>query len=62
MRYVIKPKSWCETPLSSYEYENIKTVGETVICEERDTFSGLFDAEGNELHRVRNPIGFIHKF
>jgi len=24
----------------------------------RDTFTGLFDHEGNELHRLREPIGY----
>ena len=25
---------------------------------ERDTFTGRYDHEGNELHRQREPIGF----
>ncbi|MBX9583670.1 MAG: hypothetical protein K2X87_25490 [Gemmataceae bacterium] len=30
----------------------------TVMEQEPDTFSGLLDADGNELHRERVPMGF----
>ena len=30
-----------------------------VICVERDTFTGLYDDEGRELHKLKQPIGFL---
>lgn len=33
----------------------------TVHEKDRDTFSGLYDHNGNELHTPRQPFGFVFK-
>lgn len=30
----------------------------TVLADEHETWTGLYDADGAQLHRVREPIGF----
>lgn len=32
-----------------------------VIITEYDTFTGVYDNEGRELHRLKQPIGFLRE-
>lgn len=66
-RYVAKPP--CQRSLAGGDYrlrdsdqlwfldENERSNVQVVECE-TDTFSGLYDSDGNELHHVRFRMGF----
>lgn len=41
------------------EQELVLPPHELIVYEPEDTGTGLYDASGNEIERVRNPIGFI---
>ena len=62
MKYIAKPPrirserwnvNWCEE-----EYDEKSSI--TVHEDDKETFSGIYDANGNEMHRVLQPIGFIN--
>jgi hypothetical protein len=40
-------------------YDGFDRISMTIEEEAEDTFIGLYDAEGRELHRVKPRMGFI---
>lgn len=59
MRYESRPsKSHYRTYWDEEASNNPMQSSFSVIEEDRDTFTGLFDHEGQEFHRVKEPIGF----
>lgn len=55
MRYVRKPSR----PRSDEWWEDVPVeTTRVVLADEVNTFTGLYDERGHELHRVPNPIGF----
>ena len=51
---------WRQRPLhdNGDDEQEIVTPTATVHEQERETWTGLYDANGNKLHRPREPIGY----
>jgi len=45
--------SWLQQPV------DVQRNSVTVAEQDPDTFSGLYDAHGNKLHKQQNKMGFI---
>lgn len=56
-RYVTRNFIECEDYLEYYRDSGHMSM--TVDSGESDTFSGLYDADGNELHHPRQRVGFL---
>lgn len=45
-------------PLEYWE-DDEPIINTSVIEQECDTFTGLYDHNGDELHRMKEPMGFV---
>lgn len=64
-RYIPKPAQslasddyWWRSSDEAWDDMGSDSPNVTVFEPERSSFSGLYDAEGNELHVEREPMGF----
>ncbi|ADP72692.1 hypothetical protein Rvan_3512 [Rhodomicrobium vannielii ATCC 17100] len=53
-----RSKNWYSSEDWFYDYEQGSGQTLTVHEQEKELFTGLFDAQGNKLYRERQPIGF----
>ena len=54
-RYTKKLKAWCEDE-DAWDYPIIRN--DVTVCDHEAVNTGLLDADGDEIWREPNPVGF----